>query len=331
MGRVSGHADTALITKTIDAMRATQPDALIAYGVARGKEICPALLPEMAQGLSVLVDGDRADAANALAAIDPSDDQAQLAAAAIRAVKGKRYPFATQLLSTHLAQLDTHQQALAMVPLETETIDPGGLRFSLTLANTLTDEGLSQLEQRLARYITATVASRSNEDLLTAVETSPVFDPSRLQRFIWQLWDETKTDALTPPVELLQLLLPRFEALDEPRQNAFPQLVKGWLADARAPELLQVLKTSTFKGKLKTELVAVLLERQDLLASTEHELRAELYRCAQSIAKGSAPATKKVDDRIGLLQSGTPDDQAVFQLLHPVNEGEAAVKSDDEA
>ena len=103
------------------------------------------------------------------------------------------------------------------------------------------------------------------------------------------------------------------------------------MADARAPELLQVLKTSTFKGKLKTELVAVLLERQDLLASTEHELRAELYRCAQSIAKGSAPATKKVDDRIGLLQSGTPDDQAVFQLLHPVNEGEAAVKSDDEA
>ena len=164
LGRVSGLADTALITKTIDAMRATQPDALIAYGVARGKEICPALLPEMAQGLSVLVDGDRADAANALAAIDPSDDQAQLAAAAIRAVKGKRYPFATQLLSTHLAQLDTHQQALAMVPLETETIDPGGLRFSLTLANTLTDEGLSQLEQRLARYITATVASRSNED-----------------------------------------------------------------------------------------------------------------------------------------------------------------------
>jgi hypothetical protein len=193
----------------------------------------------------------------------------------------------------------------------------------------LTNEGLSELERQLANYIAATVASQSNEDLVTAVETSPVFDPSRLQRFIWQLWDQTKTDPVTPPVELLQLLLPRFETLDESRKNAFPQFVKGWLADSRGPELLQVLKASTFKGKPRTELVTVLLERQDLLASTEHAQRAELYRCAQSIAQGSGQATKKVEDRLKLLQGGTPDDQAVFQLLHPVvDEGEVTEKSD---
>ena len=91
--------------------------------------------------------------------------------------------------------------------------------------------------------------------------------------------------------------------------------------------MVKLLTPAVFEAKLRAELVTAILERQDLLASGEHAERASFFVSAQAIAQGSGQSTKKVEDRVKQLQTGTPDDQTVYEILRPPP---VAPEADDE-
>ena len=316
LARLSGADGVVPVLPAVEQMRVQLPDALIAYAEQRGKNLIRTLTPGVTQSLGVLVDGQRDDAAQALTAIDLTDSQGQLAAAAGRAIGGKLYPFVESLLGKYQAQLSGHIQTLASTALAGGVSDPAGLDFALAHAAALAPEELGTLESTLIELIAANAEAQSYNDLLTRIEATPAFDADRFARILWGLWDRARASA-APPIGLLQLLLPRFDKLDAARQNTLPEVVKAWLETPPMGPLLQVLEASAYKGKPRSELVGVLTEREPLVAATEHQQRAALLSCARSVAQGAPNSVNSVQQRIADLEKGTPDDQAVFALLQP--------------
>jgi hypothetical protein len=316
LARLSGADGVVPVLPAVERMRVQLPDALIAYAEQRGKNLVPTLMPGVTQSLGVLVDSQRDDAAQALTAIDSIDSEGQLAAAAGRAIGGKLYPFVESLLGKYQAQLSGHSQALANAALAGGLSDPAGLDFALAHASALAPEELGTLESNLIELIAANAEAQSYNDLLTRIDAAPAFDADRFARILWGLWDRARVSP-TPPIGLLQLLLPRFDKLDAARQNTLPEVVKAWLESAPIGPLLQVLEASAYKGKPRSELVGVLTEREPLVAATEHQHRAALLSCARSVAQGAPNSVNSVQQRIADLEKGTPDDQAVFALLQP--------------
>jgi hypothetical protein len=315
LARLSGAPDHIPTLSIIETLRTRLPDALIAYAKERGKDLCPSLLPGLTEELGVIVDGPSEDAAEALAAVDPTDSQGQLAAAANRAVASQRYPFVDALLDKY-PTLSVSLPGLAGAALAGGANDPAGLNFALAQAPALTPEELDSLENSLVEMIAANADGQSYDNLLRTIEGSPAFDATRYERIVWSLWDRAKASP-APPLGLLQLVLPRFDKLDPARQNTLPEVVKTWLVAVPPGQLLQVLRASSYKGKARAELVAGLIEREPLVAATEYQMRADLLGCALTIAQGSAKATQSVEDRIGSLREGTNDDQEVYKLLNP--------------
>ena len=316
LARLSGADEVVPILAAVERMRTQLPDALIPYAKQHGKNLVPTLLPGVTEALSVLVDTQRHDAAEALTAIDPTDSQRQLAAAAGRAVGAKIYPFVESLLGKYQAQLSGHIQALANAALTGGVGDPAGLDFALAHASALAPEELGTLESNLIELIAANAEAHSYDDLVTRIEAAPALDADRFARILWGLWDRAKVIP-APPIGLLQLLLPRFDKLDAARQNTLPEVVKTWLESAPTVPLLQVLEASTYKGKPRSELVTVLVQREPLVAATDHQQRTALLSCARAIAHGAPNSVSSVQQWIGDLEKGTPDDRAVYALLQP--------------
>jgi hypothetical protein len=316
LARLSGADGVVPLLPAVERMRVQLPDALIAYAEQRGKNLVPTLMPGVTQSLGVLVDSQRDDAAQAITAIDSTDSQGQLAAAAGRAIGGKLYPFVESLLGKYQAQLSGHIQALANAALVGGVSDPAGLDFALAHASALAPEELGALESNLVELIAANAEAQSYNDLLTRIGEAAAFDADRFARILWGLWDRARASP-APPIGLLQLLLPRFDKLDAARQNTVPEVVKAWLESVPMGPLLRILEASAFKGKPRSELVGVLTEREPLVAATEHQQRAALLSCARRVAQGAPNLVNSVQQRIADLEKGTPDDQAVFSLLHP--------------
>lgn len=316
LARLSGADGVVPVLPAVERMRVQLPDALIAYAEQHGTNLVRTLTPGVTQSLGVLVDSQRDDAAQALTAVDSTDSQGQLAAAASRAVAGKLYPFVESLLAKYQAQLSGHIKALANAALAGGVSDPAGLDFALAHASALAPEELGTLESNLIELIAANAEAQSYDDLLTRIEATPAFDANRFARIVWGLWDRARASA-APPIGLLQLLLPRFDKLDAARQNTLPEVIKAWLESAPMGPLLQILEASAYKGKPRSELVGVLLDREPLVAATEHEQRAALLGCARGVAQGAPNSVNGVQQRIADLEKGTPDDQAVFALLQP--------------
>jgi len=314
LARLTGADGVVPVLPTIERLRAQLPDALIPYAQQHGTSLAPTLIPGLTEALGGLVDTQRDDAAEALTSVDPSDSQAQLAAAASRAVGSKSYPFVEALLGTYQVQLAGHIPALANAALAGGVNDPAGLDFALAHAKALTPEELGTLEISFIELIAANADAQSYEDLLTRIAASSAFNADRFDRLLWGLWDRARVSP-TPPIGLLALLLPRFHKLDAARQSTLPEAVKTWLESAPNMQLLQILRASDYKGKPRTELVAVLVAREPVVAATEHAQRAEILDCARTIAQGAPNAVSSVEQRIADLEKGTSDDQAVFALL----------------
>jgi hypothetical protein len=189
--------------------------------------------------------------------------------------------------------------------------------FAIELADGLAEEGRDQLKQQLLDELLRNASAKTSSDLLAGIKSSAAF-AAAFKDFIADIWDRVKSEA-TPPLPVLELLMPHYAVLTPDRQHAFVIRIRDWLQhDAVQRELLDVIRLGSYKAPERKELVEIILDRQDLVTNTDHGLRAEFIRCAEDVAGESTPAKKLVEDRLAtLVESGGDDGQAVVDLVRP--------------
>lgn len=324
---LKGDAGSAVIDPFVQTCSQQDPDVLISYALERGADLRPVTKNSLLPVLAELADGGhpaerQQHAADAILLISPNDEAGHLASAVERtATQGEFAAVETHLDRHHELLKETLPQIAEALLTRAQSIGDSGAAPAfpalLRLVDAMSDEQRERLRGLLRQTIITADASSLDHlaTVLQQAEGEAKFAHD-YELLVCEVWDYLKGQP-DPQQPLFIYVAERFPRLDRDRRAAFITQFGLWivqLPQARLTIAQNLTRIPDLKAGERTKLVDKIIEAEGI--EVDANTRAGLLQAARRIeGMKSSAAAKRVQARLAALQSGSPEDIQVHQLL----------------
>jgi hypothetical protein len=335
LGAVSQNAtdeSRPLLSPFVSRFFAEQPAAAIEFAASRNRDLAPALTLPVLEQLTAIAAGSakdqRAVAADAILAIDPTDESGQFREALNRCI-------ASNLFLTCGANIRRHKEVAReyVDPLASQALNQvrglsdvsaiqKGLTFMVGLVDDLAPERLDELRDVLAQLLQSGDPERigAASEAVASLAGTPGFR-TRRRELVGLAFDHLKgVDRPLPAI--VTFLARQLDQLERLERKAFIESLANLLKDpADRPELLRALQALPSLDAREREDLATALVGAEVLEPLLSN-RIELLRVAKALAGKRGNSARVVNERLSELEKGAGDDLEVWKAV-AVPEGEA--------